>query len=38
MQVKLPLARFLGRMDLGPQVVGAQEVVRDPQPPGRVAF
>ena len=38
MEAKLRLARFLDRMDLRPQVVGAQEVVGDPQPAGRVAF
>jgi hypothetical protein len=38
--MKPPLggARLLDRMDLRPQVIGAQEVVRDPQPPGRIAF
>jgi hypothetical protein len=38
MKLPLALARFLDRMDLGPQVVGAQEVVADPQPAGRVAL
>jgi hypothetical protein len=38
MQLSLALARFLDRMDLRPQVVGAQEVVADPQPAGRVAL
>jgi len=31
-------ARFLDRMDLGPQVVGAQEIVGDPQLAGGVAL
>jgi hypothetical protein len=36
--VKAPLAiaRLLDRMDLRAQVVGAQEVVGDLQPPGRI--
>jgi len=38
MQRALPLARLLDRMDLRAQVVGAQEIVGDPQPAGRVAF
>jgi hypothetical protein len=38
MKLPLALARFFDRMDLRPQVVGAQEVVADPQPPGRVAL
>jgi hypothetical protein len=38
MQRDLSLARLLHRMDLGAQVVGAQEVVRDLQPAVRVAF
>jgi hypothetical protein len=38
MQPALALTRFLDRMDLGPQVVGAQKVVADPQPAGRVAL
>jgi hypothetical protein len=38
MQPALALARFLDRMQLGPQVIGAQEVVGDPQPPCAVAF
>jgi hypothetical protein len=37
-QRELAFARFLDRMDLGAQVIGAQEVVRDPQPAGRVAL
>jgi len=32
------LARLLDRMDLGPQVVGAQEIVADPKPAGGIAF
>jgi len=31
MQATLGIARFLDRMHLRPQVVGAQEIVRDPQ-------
>jgi len=31
------VAGLLDRMDLRPQVIGAQEVVGDPQPAGRVA-
>jgi len=38
MDAALVVARFLDRMDLRPQVVGAQEIVRDPQPAGRIAF
>jgi hypothetical protein len=37
MQLQLVVARFLHRMDLGAQVVRAQEVVADLQPAGRVA-
>jgi len=37
-QVPLGLARLLDRMNLGPQVVGAQEVVADPEQAGGVAF
>jgi hypothetical protein len=37
-QGELAFARFLDRMDLRAQVVRAQEVVRDAQPAGRVAF
>jgi hypothetical protein len=37
-EAKLPLAGFLDRVDLRPQVVGAQEIVGDLQPAGRVAF
>jgi hypothetical protein len=38
--MKLPLAfaRLLDRMDLGPQVIGAQEIVADPQPACGVTF
>jgi hypothetical protein len=32
------VARLLDRVQLRPKVVRAQEIVRDPQPPGRVAF
>jgi hypothetical protein len=35
---ELTIAGFLDRMDLRTQVVGAQEIVGDPQPSGRVAF
>jgi hypothetical protein len=38
MQSELALARLLDRMDLRAQVVGAQEVVRDPQASCGVAF
>jgi len=38
MQPQLAVARLLDRMELGPQVVGAQEIVADPQPSGRVAL
>jgi hypothetical protein len=38
MQALLVLARLLDRMDLRPQGVGAQEIVGDPQPAGRVAL
>jgi hypothetical protein len=37
-KAQLALARLFDRMDLGAQVVGAQEIVRDPQPAGRVAL
>jgi hypothetical protein len=38
MQGELAWARFLDRVDFRAQVVGAQEIVRDPQPAGRVAL
>jgi hypothetical protein len=38
MQPQLGAARLLDRVDLGPQVIRAQEIVRDPQPAGGVAF
>ena len=38
MKRELGFARFLHRVDLRAQVVGAQEIVRDPQPAGRVAL
>jgi hypothetical protein len=38
MQGKLGGAGFLDRMDLRAQVIGAQEVVRDPQASCGVAF
>jgi hypothetical protein len=37
-QPQLGLARFLDRVQLRPQVVRPQEIVRDPQPSGRVAL
>jgi hypothetical protein len=37
-KLALALARLLDRMDLGPQVVGAQEIVADPKPAEAVAF
>jgi hypothetical protein len=37
-QGELSLARLLHRMELGAQIVGPQEIVRDPQPAGRVAL
>jgi hypothetical protein len=36
MQLALGDARLIDRMDLRAQVIGAQEVVRDPQPAVRV--
>jgi hypothetical protein len=36
MQAPLAVARLLDRMDLRAQVVGAQEVVGDPEPAGGV--
>jgi hypothetical protein len=38
MQRPLAVSGLLDRMDLRAQVVGAQEVVGDPQPAGRVAL
>jgi len=38
MEVKLTFARLLDRMDLRAQVVGAQEVVGDPQAARGVSF
>jgi len=38
MQPQLGVAGLLDRVDLRPQVVGAQEVVGDPQPAGRVTL
>jgi len=38
MQGKLAGAGFLDRMDLRSQVIGAQEIVRDPQASCGVAF
>ena len=38
MQGELAFAGFLDRMDLRAQVVGAQEIVRDPQASRGVAF
>jgi hypothetical protein len=37
-EAALALARLLDRVDLRPQIVGAQEIVGDPQPTGRVAL
>jgi hypothetical protein len=37
-QTPLALARLLDRMDLRAQVVGAQEIVANPQAAGGVAF
>jgi hypothetical protein len=36
-QPKLRVAGLLDRVDLGPQVIRAQEIVGDPQPAGGVA-
>jgi hypothetical protein len=38
MQAQLRVAGFLDRVDLRAQEVGAQEIVGDSQPAGRVAF
>jgi hypothetical protein len=38
MKVKLSFPRLLERMDFRPQVIGAQEIVGDPQPAGRIPF
>jgi hypothetical protein len=38
MQTALAFARLLDGMDLRPQVIGAQEIVGDPEPSGRVAL
>jgi hypothetical protein len=38
MQPALALARLLDRMDLRAQVIGAQKIVGDPQPSGRVTL
>jgi hypothetical protein len=37
-QAEFGLAGLLDRVDLRAQIVGAQEIVGDPQPAGRVAF
>jgi hypothetical protein len=37
-QAEFGIAGLFERMDLRAQVVGAQEIVGDPQPAGRVAF
>jgi hypothetical protein len=37
-QAPLALPRFLDRVDLGAQVVRAQEIIADPQPACGVAF
>jgi hypothetical protein len=36
MKRPLGIVRFLDRMHFRPQVIGAQEIVGDPQPSGRV--
>jgi hypothetical protein len=36
MHAALAIARLLDRMDLRPQVIGAQEVVGDPEPAGGI--
>jgi len=38
MDAALVVARLLDRMYLRPEEVGAQEVVGDPQPSGRISF
>jgi hypothetical protein len=38
MQAQLRLARLLDRMDLRPQVIGAQEIIRDPQAACGISF
>jgi hypothetical protein len=38
MDPALVVARLLDGMNFRPEEVGAQEIVRDPQPSGRVAF
>jgi hypothetical protein len=38
MKRPLGVVRLLDRMDFRAQVVGAQEIVGDPQPSGRVAL
>ena len=38
MKAPLGVARLLDRMNLRAQVVGAQEIVGDPEPSGRVAL
>jgi hypothetical protein len=35
-QAALAIARLLDRMDLRPQVIGAQEVVGNPEPAGGI--
>jgi hypothetical protein len=37
-QTQLGVARLLDRVNLRPQVIGAQEIVGDPQPAGGIAF
>jgi hypothetical protein len=38
MQAPLGVARLLDRMDLRPKIIGAQEIVGDPQPACGVLF
>jgi hypothetical protein len=38
MQLDFRVFRLLDRVDLRPQVVGAQKIVGDPQPSGRVSL
>jgi len=37
-QAQFGVAGLFDRMDLRAQIVGAQEIVGDPQPAGRIAF
>ena len=38
MEAALGVVGFLGRMDFRPQVIGAQEIVRDAQASGRISY